>query len=133
MLLVLLIRILLFAAIALTIRYVFTKAIPQKHIAWRVGILLVAILTVSFTLPDDVTIQSLWELFSFPLTPLGASLILIGLSLGNSVSNLRPQPAALALAILLFSSTPLSARLLVSQLEDIPGNRDLATAVAIVV
>ena len=133
MLLVLLIRILLFAAIALTIRYVFTKAIPQKHIAWLVGILLVAILTVSFTLPDDVTIQSLWELFSFPLTPLGASLILIGLSLGNSVSNLRPQPAALALAILLFSSTPLSARLLVSQLEDIPGNRDLATAVAIVV
>lgn len=135
--LLVLIRILLFAAIALVIRYVFTKTSSQKYLAWFVGVILVTILTASFAPSDNGTIESLWQLLSFPLTPLGASLILIGISLSKGVGSIKP--GALALAILLFSSTPLSARLLVSQseqatrIEDISGTRNFATAAAIVV
>ncbi|EDX86492.1 conserved hypothetical protein [Synechococcus sp. PCC 7335] len=138
MLLVLLTQILVFAAIALVVRYVFTKASSQKYLVWFVGVLLFTLLATSFTLSDNGTIEGLWELFSFPLTPLGASLILIGISLGKG-GSMRPQAGALALAILLFSSTPLSAGLLVNRSEqstraaDILGTRNLATAVAIVV
>ena len=154
MLLVLLTRILLFAAIGLLIWYVFTKVIAQKYLAWLGGVLLIALLIVSFALPDDGTIQSIWQVLSFPLTPLGASLILIGMSLSAGFSKMRPQPAAFALGILLLASIPLSARLLVSQseqsirdayerqaelcgdvcrAEDIPGTGNLAEAAAIVV
>lgn len=154
MLLVLLTRILLFASIGLLIWYIFTKVIAQKYLAWFGGVLLIALLIVSFAIPDDGTIQRLWQLISFPLTPLGASLVLIGMSLSGGFSKINTQPAAIALAILLISSIPLSAKLLVSQSEqsirqayirqaelceevcradDIPGTGNLAEAAAIVV
>ncbi|MBE9062671.1 YdcF family protein [cf. Phormidesmis sp. LEGE 11477] len=154
MLLVLLTRILLFASIGLLIWYVFTKVIAQKYLAWFGGVLLIALLIISFAIPDDGTIQSIWRLLSFPLTPLGASLIFIGVSLSEGGGKMKPRPAAIALFILLFSSTPLFSRLLVSQaeqsireayvrqaelcgevcrIEDIPGTGNLAEAAAIVV
>ncbi len=154
MLLVLLTRILLFAAIGLLIWYVFARVIAQKYLAWFGGVLLIALLIISFALPDDGTIQRIWQLLSFPLTPLGASIVLIGVSLSDGIGKLKTQPAAIALAILLISSIPLSARLLVSQSEqsireayvrqaalcgevcradDIPGTGNLAEAAAIVV
>ncbi len=154
MLLVLLTRILLFASIGLLIWYVFTKVIAQKYLAWFGGVLLIALLIVSYAIPDDGTIQRVWQLLSFPLTPLGASIVLIGMSLSDGISKFKTQPAAIALAILLISSIPLSAKLIVSQSEqsirtayerqaalcgevcradDVPGTGNLAEAAAIVV
>lgn len=154
MLLVLLTQILLFAAIGLLIWYFLIKILGQKSLAWFGGVVLIALLIVSYSIPDDGVIQRIWQLLSFPLTPLGASILLIGLSLSNGFSKITPRPAAFALAILLISSIPLTARLLVSQSEqsirqayvrraelcgevcradDIPGTGNLAEAAAIVV
>ncbi|MEM8503139.1 MAG: ElyC/SanA/YdcF family protein [Cyanobacteria bacterium P01_D01_bin.1] len=154
MLLVLLTQILLFASIGLLIWYFLIKILGQKSLAWFGGVILIALLIVSYSIPDESIIQRIWQVLSFPLTPLGASIVLIGLSLGNGFSKISTQPAAFALAILLISSIPLTAKLLVGQSErsirqayiqqaelcgevcradDIPGTGNIAEAAAIVV
>jgi len=154
MLLVLLTQILLFASIGLLIWYFLIRVLGQKPLAWFGGVVLIALLIISYSIPDDGIIQRIWEILSFPLTPLGAAIVLIGLSLSNGFTKIQTQPAAFALAILLISSIPLTARVLVSQSEqsirqaylrqaelcgevcradDIPGTGNLAEAAAIVV
>jgi uncharacterized SAM-binding protein YcdF (DUF218 family) len=154
MLLVLLTQILLFASIGLLIWYFLIRVLGQKPLAWFGGVVLIALLIVSYSIPGDGVIQRIWQLLSFPLTPLGASIILIGLSLSNGFAKINTQPAAFALAILLISSIPLTARLLVGQSErsirqaylqqaelcgeicragDVPGTGNIAEAAAIVV
>jgi len=117
MILVLLTRILLWASVGLLIWYLLTKVIDPKYLTWFGGVILVLLLVASFAAPDDNTIQVIWRILSFPLTPLGAAILLLGVSLSDGVKKVKGNPAAIALAILLFSSIPLSSQWLVSEAE----------------
>jgi len=115
--LVLLTRILLWASAGLLIWYILTKVIAQKYLTWLGGVILVLLLVASFTAPDDGTIQVIWQILSFPLTPLGAAIVFLGAALSDGVKKVKGQPAAIALGILVFFSVPLFAQWLVSDAE----------------
>lgn len=117
MLLVLLTRILLWASVGLLIWYLLTKVIDQKYLTWFGGVILVILLGASFAAPDDGTIQIIWRILSFPLTPLGAAIVFLAISLSDGIGKVKGNPAAIALTILLISSIPISAQWLVGQAE----------------
>lgn len=152
--LVLLTRILLWASVGLLIWYILTKIIDQKYLTWLGGVILVLLLVASFAAPDDGTIQIIWRILSFPLTPLGAAIVFLGASLSNGIKDINGRAAAIALGILIFFSVPLSAQWLISDAEQrvsnayarraevcgevcpagvIPTEGNLATSAAIVV
>jgi uncharacterized SAM-binding protein YcdF (DUF218 family) len=113
------------------------------------------LLVASFIDPQDGTISVIWRILSFPLTPLGAVIVFLGISLSGGTKNFRATPAAIALAILLIFSIPVTAKWLISDAEQAvakayedrslvcdevcrsssipPGEGNLRTAAAIVV
>lgn len=115
--LVLLTRILLWASVGLLLWYILTKIIDQKYLTWLGGVILVLLLVASFAAPDDGTIQIIWRILSFPLTPLGAAIVFLGAALSDGINKIKGTPAAIALGILIFFSIPLSAQWLVSDAE----------------
>ncbi|MGB7088070.1 MAG: ElyC/SanA/YdcF family protein [Phormidesmis sp.] len=115
--LVLLTRVLLWASIGLLLWYMLARIIPRKYLTWFGGVILILLLVISFLESDNDTVRILWQIISFPLTPLGASLVLLGSALTEGVKNTRGNPVAIALAILLICSIPLSAQWLVGQAE----------------
>lgn len=117
MLVVLLTRILLWASVGLLIWYVLTKIIEPKYLTWLGGVILVLLLVASFAAPDDGTISIIWQIISFPLTPLGAAIVFLGASLSEGFDKINARFAAIALGILIFFSIPLSAQWLINDAE----------------
>ncbi|WP_008314967.1 YdcF family protein [Leptolyngbya sp. PCC 6406] len=117
MLLALLTRILLWVAVGLLIWYVLLKFIPRKFLTWFGGAIILALIVLSFIDPNDQTIGTIWRIISLPLTPLGASVLLLIFALTEGLKKVKGQQVAIALAILLVSSVPLFARALVGQAE----------------
>ena len=117
MLLVLLTRILLWASVGLLLWYALARIIPRRYLTWFGGVILILLLVVSFLESDDGTVQVIWRIISFPLTPLGAALVLMGSALSDGVNKIKGMPVAIALTILLFSSIPIASQWLVSDAE----------------
>ena len=115
--LVLLTRILLWASVGLLIWYFLSRIIPRKYLAWFGGVILIMILMVSFVEPESTTVQAVWKILIFPLTPLGLSIVLLGSSLSDGLNKPRGNNVAIALGILLFFSVPLIAQSFVSDAE----------------
>jgi uncharacterized SAM-binding protein YcdF (DUF218 family) len=151
--LVLLTRVLLWATIGLLIWYILLRIIPRKYLTWFGGVIVLILIVASFIDPNDQTIGTIWRLISLPLSPLGATVLLLGFSLSEGMKKVKGQQVAIALGILLIASTPILARSIVGQSErsvqaafanresicqgvcpaDIPGEGNLANAGAIVV
>jgi hypothetical protein len=117
MLLTLLTQILLWAAVGLLIWYVLLKFIPRKFLTWFGGAIVLALIVLAFIDPNDETIGTLWRIVSMPLTPLGGSVLLLGVALAEGTKKIKSQYVIAALAILVVSSVPLFARTLVGQAE----------------
>jgi len=79
--LVLLTRVLLWASVGLLIWYVLTRIIDIKYLTWFGGVILILLLVASFIEPDDGTISDIWRILSFPLMPLGAAIVFLGVAL----------------------------------------------------
>ncbi|MGD1906728.1 MAG: YdcF family protein [Leptolyngbyaceae cyanobacterium] len=118
MLLVLLTRILVWAAVGLIIWYLLLKIIPRKFLTWFGGAIILALIVLSFLDPNDQTIGTIWRIISLPLNPLGASVLLLIFSLTDGLKKVKGRQVAIALAILLVSSVPMLARGLVGQAEN---------------
>lgn len=116
--LVLLTRVLLWATIGLLVWYILTKIIPQKYLTWFGGVIVLTLIIASFADPNDETIGTIWRLISLPLTPLGATILLLGSALSEGMNkNVKGQQVAAALAILLVTSLPIFSRYIVSRSE----------------
>jgi uncharacterized SAM-binding protein YcdF (DUF218 family) len=115
--LALLTRVLLWASVGLLIWYVLTKIIDKKYLTWFGGVILILLMVISFVDPTDDTISIIWRILSFPLTPLGAAVVFLGLSLSEGTKAAKGAFVSIALAILLIFSIPLSAQWVVSQAE----------------
>ncbi|NJO09890.1 MAG: hypothetical protein HC873_09805 [Leptolyngbyaceae cyanobacterium SL_1_1] len=118
MLLVLLTRILLWAALGLIIWYVLLKFIPRNYLTWFGGLIFLALLVLSFLETDDPTITIIWNIISFPLKPLGAAITLLAVALSQGVKKIVGNQVALALVILLVASMPLVARFWLDKLSN---------------
>lgn len=115
--LVLLTRVLLWATIGLLVWYILTKIIPQKYLTWFGGVIVLTLIIASFADPNDETIGTIWRLISLPLTPLGATILLLGSAISDGVGKVKGQQVAAALAILLITSLPIFSRYIVSRSE----------------
>ncbi|MEL7504718.1 MAG: YdcF family protein [Cyanobacteria bacterium J06554_6] len=115
--LVLLTRVLLWATIGLIVWYVLLKIIPKKYLTWFGGVVVLILIVASFIDPNDQTIGTIWRLISLPLSPLGATVLLLGAALSDGIGKVKGQPVLIALIILLLSSTPIVARALAGQAE----------------
>ncbi|MGF1457501.1 MAG: YdcF family protein [Leptolyngbyaceae cyanobacterium] len=115
MVLELLTRILVYAAMGLFIWYVLLKFIPRSFLTWFGGAIILTLIVLSFIDPNDETIGSIWKIISLPLTPLGATVGLLILALAEK--KIKGRYVGVALAILLVCSVPLFARLIVNQAE----------------
>ena len=115
--LVLLTRVLLWATIGLLVWYILTKIIPKAYLTWFGGVVVLVLIVASFADPNDETIGTIWRLISLPITPLGATILLLGSAVSEGVKKVKGQQVAVALGILLFTSLPIVSRSIVSRSE----------------
>lgn len=122
MVLTLLTRLLVWAAVGMFLWFVLLRFIRRPFLAWFGGVVILTVLVWSYVDPNDETIGAIWNLLSFPLTPLGFSLTLLMFSFkefpfkeGFKVTNGRYVAAALSLLII--CSVPVVARFLINQAE----------------
>lgn len=115
----LLTRTLLWILIGLGLWYLFNKIIPKQYLTWLGGIVLLAAIALAFQDPDDRFISLVWTVLSFPLHPLGLSLLLMFMSWqGTKWKEFSKQPALIAFLVLLISSIPIVPFWISSQLEE---------------
>ncbi|MEM6254451.1 MAG: YdcF family protein [Cyanobacteria bacterium P01_D01_bin.156] len=115
--LVLLTRVLLWATIGLLIWYILTKIIPPKYLTWFGGVVVLTLIVAAYTNPNDETIGTIWRLISLPLTPLGATVLLLGSSISEGIEKVKGRQVVAALAILLLTSVPIVSRSFVRSSE----------------
>jgi uncharacterized SAM-binding protein YcdF (DUF218 family) len=81
------------------------------------GAILLILVASFFVAPGNKAVSTLWQVASFPLKPLGGVITLLGVALANGIKKIDGRLVLIALGILLVSSTPLVALILVDQSE----------------
>jgi hypothetical protein len=115
---VLLSRVLLWLLIGTIALSVFQRFYPSSNYVGRlVVIILFVVLALSFFIPNEPAVVSLWNVISFPLKPLGASILFLMFAARKLKNGSIEAPEgfliAWALTILLLSSTPAVAYFLI--------------------
>ncbi|WP_413174583.1 hypothetical protein [Anabaena azotica] len=111
-------RVLLWLLIGVVAYSLFKRFYPTVSFVgqFALGIALV-VLALAFLNPSEPAVASLWRFISFPLKPLGASVLMLVLAAqkikGGGIEKPGGQLLAWALTILLLSSTPAIAYFLV--------------------
>ncbi|AUT02072.1 hypothetical protein CLI64_17705 [Nostoc sp. CENA543] len=102
-----------------TIAYtLFQRFYPTGTFVGRaVFVIIIVVIALSFINPNEPAVASLWRLISFPLKPLGASVLMLMFAAQKIKAGGIDKPAGYlvgwSLAILLLSSTPAIAYFLV--------------------
>ncbi|MEQ8539839.1 MAG: YdcF family protein [Coleofasciculus sp. D1-CHI-01] len=131
----LLTRILLWLLIAVILYNLFKKVIPKEYFTLLGGLFLFGFIVVAFFSPGNDAISTIWQVLSFFLKPVGASIVLLGFALRQGLDKSKNQVMA-ALLILLLASTPFFSNLLAASTEQAvvtPESAAAQTASAIVV
>jgi uncharacterized SAM-binding protein YcdF (DUF218 family) len=113
----LLTRVLLWLLISVLIYYVLTKLIPKQYLTWLGGLILFMFVVLAFINPNDRLVSSAWSVLSFPLKPLGLSLLLLMMALREGIKKVSANLVLMSLLILLLSSTPFLTYQLTQQAE----------------
>ncbi len=111
-------RVLLWLLIGTIVFSLFQKFYPTGNFVGRlVVVVFLIILLLSFVNPNEPAIASLWRVVSFPLKPLGASILLLTFAAQRVKGGAIDKPGGIlvgwALTILLLASTPAVAYFLV--------------------
>ncbi len=91
------------------------KVIPRTYLTLLGGLFLFAIIVLAFFFPNEPLVSTAWRILSFPLKPVGATILLLAVALNQGLKK-RNQVVA-ALVILLISSTPFFSNLIAQGLE----------------
>ncbi|MBU7583254.1 MAG: hypothetical protein KAF91_10165 [Nostoc sp. TH1S01] len=115
---ILLSRILLWLLVGTIVYSLFQRFYPQGTFAGRVVLVIIlVVLALSFVNPNEPAVASLWRVISFPLKPLGASVLMMIFAAqrikGGGIEKPGGYLIGWALTILLLSSTPAIAYFLV--------------------
>jgi uncharacterized SAM-binding protein YcdF (DUF218 family) len=114
----LLTRLLIWIAVGWFIWWSLTKFIPKSFLTWFGGAIILAIIAMAFIYPNDDSVNATWQVISFPLKPLGASLVLLLVAMSKGLKKVDGRMVLIAFIILFISSIPLVARTIVNQAED---------------
>lgn len=117
----LLTRVLVWLLVALIVYYVLLQWIPKQYLTFIGGLLILAITVMAFLNPNEPIVSAGWSILSFPLKPVGMSIVLLSLGLGKlkkgSITNVGKNQIWAAFIILLLSSIPVLAYGLAQQAE----------------
>lgn len=113
----LLTRLLLLGLLVWLIWYVVDTLIPKPYLTILGGIVVVLFFLLLFQDPSDRVLGALWDVISFPLKPLGLSLLLMGLALKKGLKEADGNLVLWALIVLWVFSTPLVAYWLMLQTQ----------------
>ncbi|MEQ8962512.1 MAG: YdcF family protein [Coleofasciculus sp. C2-GNP5-27] len=131
----LLTRVLLWLLIAVILYNLFKKVIPKEYFTLLGGLFLFGFIVVAFFSPNNDLVSTIWNVLSFPLKPVGASIVLLSFALRQGLEKSKNQVLA-ALLILLLTSTPFFSNLLAATTEQqvvTPEAAATQTAAAVVV
>ncbi|MBD2594910.1 hypothetical protein BCD64_23395 [Nostoc sp. MBR 210] len=115
---ILLSRVLLWLLVGTIVYSLFQRFYPQGTFAGRVVLVIIlVVIALSFINPNEPAVASLWRVISFPLKPLGASVLMMIFAAQKIKDGGIAKPGgtllAASLIILLLSSTPAIAYFLV--------------------
>lgn len=110
-------RVLLWLLIGTIVYSLFQRVYPSSTFVGRIILVIIlVVLALSFINPNEPAVRSLWDLVSFPLKPLGASILLLIFAAqrikGGGIDKPGGYLAGWALTILLLSSMPFINKLL---------------------
>ncbi|MCU0527601.1 MAG: YdcF family protein [Elainella sp. Prado103] len=88
-----------------------------KYFAWFGVAVLISLIFMAFIYPTNRTIGILWAILSFPLRPLGLTLVLLAYALTEGWKKVKGQQVLAAFLVLLICSLPITAYLLTAQTE----------------
>lgn len=111
----LLTQVLLWLLVTVLLYNLLVKVIPKTYLTLLGGLFLFAIIVLAFFFPNERLVRTAWDVLSFPLKPVGATILLLSVALNQGLKK-RNQVVA-ALLILLISSTPFFSTLLARSLE----------------
>jgi uncharacterized SAM-binding protein YcdF (DUF218 family) len=111
----LLTQVLLWLLVTVILYNLLVKVIPKTYLTLLGGLFLFAIIVLAFFFPNERLVATAWSVLSFPLKPVGATILLLSVALNQGLKK-RNQVVA-ALLILLVTSTPFFSTLLARSLE----------------
>lgn len=111
----LLTQVLLWLLVTVLLYNLLVKVIPKSYLTLLGGLFVFAIIVLAFFFPGERLVATAWSVLSFPLKPVGATILLLSVALNQGLKN-RNQIVA-ALMILLITSTPFFSTLLARSLE----------------
>lgn len=111
----LLTQVLLWLLVTVILYNLLVKVIPKTYLTLLGGLFLFAIIVLAFFFPNERLVSTAWSVLSFPLKPVGATILLLSVALNQGLKK-RNQVVA-ALLILLVTSTPFFSTLLARSLE----------------
>lgn len=107
----LLTQVLLWLLITFILYNVLLRLVPKAYFTLLGGVFLFAVIVLAFFFPNDPVVSAAWRVLSFPLKPLGFSLLLLAIALRMGLKDSKNLVMS-ALVILLVFSTPLIASLM---------------------
>jgi len=111
----LLLQVLLWLLLIFVVYQLLLKVIPKNYLTVLGGFFLFMLIVLAFFFPDDRLISAAWSVLSFPLKPVGATILLLSIALNQGLK--QRNFVVSALLILLISSMPILANNLAQALE----------------
>ena len=126
-------RVLLWLLIGTIVYSLFQRFYPSGSFVGRlILVVILVIVALSFLNPNEPAVASLWRMLSFPLKPLGASVLLMIIAAqkikGGGIEKPGGYLIGWALTILLLASTPAVAYFLYRAPLAMTGESSVATA-----
>jgi hypothetical protein len=127
-------RVLLWLLVGTIVYSLFQRFYPSGTFAGRlIVVIFLLVLALSFINPNEPAVASLWRVVSFPLKPLGASMLMMMFAAqrikGGGVGEPGGYLLGWALTILLLASTPAVAYFLVRSPVAMVGSPTIASQV----
>jgi hypothetical protein len=110
-------QILLLVGLYYLLKAVWPSIYNTKYFAWFGVAVLVSLIVMAFINPNNRTVGILWAIVSFPLRPLGLTLVLLSYAISNGIEKVKGSQVLSAFLVLLICSLPITAYLLTAQTE----------------
>lgn len=111
-------QVLIWTVLAILLYNLFKNFIPKQYFTLLGGLFLFAIILLAFFRPNDPVISAIWSVVSFPLKPVGATIVLLSFALRQGLDKSKNQIYA-ALLILLLSSIPIFSNIWAGSAEQL--------------
>ena len=88
-------RLVILVLLAYLIWYVLVQLVPQVNVKWLLPILLFVLIILGIVFPNDQSISTIWSVISFPLKPIGLSVVLLIISTTKAQEKNVPKNPSL--------------------------------------